>query len=182
MLTWVRSRFQACEMSHAGPFFCLNMSFQEMVAANPKLLLGDVSNAISIHFPNLCISSLFWILCFPIGFPMGSRWYPGYPFQPPRLRMAASPSYQMWPVTCGSACGFNDHSRSHQQNIWKPKKKHQSHYRSHHHTVMIVISDVVMVLVCFSNRSDIIPRGCSCWFSTPFGRVFGLWVANKWHF
>ena len=42
--------------------------------------------------------------------------------------------------------------------IYENQKKHQSHYRSHHHTVMIVISDVVMVLVCFSNRSDIIPR------------------------
>lgn len=43
-------------------------------------------------------------------------------------------------------------------------QKHQSkNSRSHHHTViMIVIADVVMVLVCFSNRSDIIPRGCSC--------------------
>ena len=110
MLTWVRSRFQACEMSHAGPFFCLNMSFQEMVAANPKLLLGDVSNAISIYFPNLCISSLFWILCFPIGFPMGSRWYPEYPEANlrgcgwPRLRRTKC---DPWPV----ACGFNDHSR-----------------------------------------------------------------------
>lgn len=127
MLTWGRSRFQACEMSHAGPFFCLNMSFQEMVAADPKLSLGDVSNAISIYFPILCISSLFWILCFPIGFPMGSRWSPGYPGSnlrgcgwPRRRRTKCDP----WPVAAHvvSIC-FNDHSRSHQQNIWKQTKK-----------------------------------------------------------
>ena len=181
MLTWGRSRFQACEMSHAGPFFCLNMSFQEMVAAN---LIGWCFKCIQMPYPYISpiyASPHYFGFCVS---PSGSPWGPVDTRDiPSNLRGCGWPRLRRtrcdpWPVACGSMI-IQDPINKICEN---KQKKHQSHDRSHHHTVMIVISDVVMVLVCFSNRSDIIPRGCSCWFSTPFGRVFGLWVANKWHF